>query len=173
MSYEIEQDKTMNYALLFGGIASVVFGLLLFTQTAATLSVIMLLIGLLWFIQGIAAILGIFIDKAEWGWKLFFGVIGMAAGWLVFKYPLAGSVAIPAVVALLLGVMGVIMGVGGLVDAFRGSGWGVGIMSAVVLVIGLLFIFNSVVSGQVLVWILALLLLIQGVVSLYYAFKYK
>jgi len=171
MAYETGQDKSMNYALLFGGIASLIFGLLLLTQTAAALSVIMLLIGLLWFIQGIAAILGIFIDKTEWGWKLFFGVIGMAAGWLVFKYPLAGGVAIPAVVALLFGVMGVIMGVGGLIDAFKGSGWGVGIISAIALVIGLLFIFNSVVSGQLLVFLFAILLLIQGGVSLYYAFK--
>ena len=168
-----EQDTSMNYALLFGGVASVLFGLLLFTQTAATLSLLMLLIGLLWFIQGIAAILGIFLDKAVWGWKLFFGVIGVAAGWLVFKYPLESGVVLPAIFAFLLGIFGVIMGIGGLIDAFKGGGWGVGVFGAIAILIGILFIFNSVISGQILVWLLALLLLIQGGVGIYYAFKYR
>ena len=171
MTYESGHDKSLNYALLFGGIASLVFGFLLFTQTGATLSLVMILIGILWFIQGIAALLGIFIDKSEWGWKLFFGVIGIAAGWIVFKNPIESTVVLPAVVALLLGVLGVIMGVGGIIDAFKGSGWGVGIMSLIVLVIGILFIFNSVVSGQILIFLFAILLIIQGGVSLYYAFK--
>ena len=163
----------MNYALLLGGVASVLFGLLLFTQTAATLSLLMLLIGLLWFIQGIAAIMGIFLDKTVWGWKLFSGVIGIAAGWLVFKYPLESSLVLPAVVAFLFGIFGVIIGIGGLIDAFRGGGWGVGIVGAIAILIGLLFIFNSVISGQILVWLLALLLVIQGGVAIFYAYKYR
>ena len=172
MSYA-EQDTSMNYALLLGGVASVLFGLLLFTQTAATLSLLMLLIGLLWFIQGIAAIMGIFLDKTVWGWKLFSGVIGIAAGWLVFKYPLESSLVLPAVVAFLFGIFGVIIGIGGLIDAFKGGGWGVGIVGAIAILIGLLFIFNSVISGQILVWLLALLLVIQGGVAIFYAYKYR
>lgn len=46
-------NKTDRYILLFGGIVSLVFGVLLFTQTTATLGLIMLLVGLSWFIQGI------------------------------------------------------------------------------------------------------------------------
>ena len=60
-------NKTERYILLFGGIISLVFGILLFTQTTATLGLIMLLVGLSWFIQGIVTLAGIFIDKAEWG----------------------------------------------------------------------------------------------------------
>ena len=172
MTYS-EQDHSLNYGMLFMGVASLVFGLLLFTQTQATLTILMLLIGILWFVQGLSALLGIFIDKSEWGWKLFFGVIGMAAGWLVFKMPVESSVAVPAIFAWLLGLFGIIMGIGALIGAFKGGGWGVGVLGVVVILIGLLFMFNSVVSGQILVWLLALLLLIQGVVSIYYAFKYR
>ena len=168
-----EQDRTMNYALLFGGIASLIFGLLLFTQTTAALAIIMLLIGLLWFIQGVFNLLSIFIDKSEWGWKLFGGVIGIAAGLLVLKNPIESTAVVPAVVALLMGVFGLIIGISGLIDAFKGGGWGIGVFGVVTLIIGLLFIFNSVVSGQVLVWLLALLLVIQGVVGIYYAYKYR
>ncbi len=168
-----QQDHTMNYAMLFGGITSLVFGLLLFTQTTAALAIIMLLIGLMWFIQGIFDLLSIFIDKAEWGWKLFGGAIGIAAGLLVLKNPIESTTAIPAIIAWLMGLFGILIGVTGLIDAFKGGGWGVGIFGAVAILIGLLFLFNSVVSGQVLVWLLALLLVIQGVVGIVYAFKYR
>ena len=72
-------NKSDRYILLFGGIISLVFGILLFTQPTASLAIIMLLIGLVWFIQGVVTLLGIFIDKSAWGWKLFGGVIGVAA----------------------------------------------------------------------------------------------
>jgi len=173
MTYSQQHDDSMSYGLLFIGIASLVLGLLLFTQTQATLTVLMLLIGILWFVQGIAALLDIFINKSEWGWKLFFGVIGIAAGWLVFKMPVESATVVPAIFAWLLGLFGIIMGIGALIGAFKGGGWGVGILGVIVILIGLLFMFNSVVSGQFLVWLLALLLLIEGVVSIYYAFKYK
>ena len=167
------EDRTMNYALLFGGIASLVFGLLLFTQTTAALALIMLLIGLMWFIQGIFNLLSTFLDKSEWGWKLFGGVIGIAAGLLVFQNPIESTAVVPAVIALLMGVFGLLIGISGLIDAFKGGGWGIGVFGVVAIIIGLLFIFNSVVSGQVLVWLLALLLVIQGVVGIYYAYKYR
>ena len=96
---------------------------------------------------------------------MFGGVIGIAAGLLVLKNPIESTAVVPAVVALLMGVFGLIIGISGLIDAFKGGGWGIGVFGVVTLIIGLLFIFNSVVSGQVLVWLLALLLVIQGVVT--------
>ena len=172
MTYS-QEDHSMNYALLFGGIASLVFGLLLFTQTTAALAIIMLLIGLMWFIQGIFEILRIFIDKSGWGWKLFGGVIGIAAGLLVLKNPIESTAVVPAIVAWLMGLFGIIIGITGLIDAFKGGGWGAGVFGVVAILIGLLFLFNSMVSGQVLVWLLALLLVVQGVVGIFYAYKYR
>ncbi len=168
-----EQENAMNYALLFAGIVSLVIGVLLFTQTTATLALIMLLIGLSWFIQGIFNVMSIFMDKSQWGWKLFGGVIGIAAGLLVLQNPITSTAVVPAAVALLMGVFGLLIGVSGLIEAFQGGGWGVGIFGVVAILIGLLFIFNSFVTGQALVWVLALLLVIQGVLGIYYAYKYR
>ena len=167
------KDETMNRALLFGGIASLVIGVLLLFQREFSLSVLMLLVGVLWFIQGLAAIMGIFIDKSGWGWKLFFGAVGIAAGLMVFRNPIESAAVVPAVAAFLMGVFGIIMGIGAIIGAFQGEGWGVGIFGVIAVVIGLLFIFNSVVSGQLLVWLFAILLIIQGAAGVYYAYKYK
>lgn len=161
--------KSDRYVLLFGGIISLVFGILLFTQTTASLAIIMLLIGLAWFIQGVVTLLGIFIDKSAWGWKLFGGVIGVAAGLLVLRNPMTSTEVVPAIVAILLGVFGVLIGISALIAAFQGEGWGVGIFGAISLVIGLLMMFNSLVSGEVLVWLVALLLVIQGGIGVFIA----
>jgi len=162
-------DKSDRNILLFGGIVSLVFGILLFTQTTATLAVIMLLVGLTWFIQGVVTLVAIFIDKQAWGWKLFGGIIGVAAGLLVLQNPIASTLAVPAVLSILLGIFGVLIGVSALIAAFQGEGWGVGIFGAVSLLIGLLLMFNSIVGGQALVWMTALLFVIQGGIGLYFA----
>ena len=164
-------NKTERYILLFGGIVSLIFGILLFTQTTATLALIMLLVGLSWFIQGIVTLAGIFIDKAEWGWKLFSGIIGLAAGLLVLRNPVESTVAIPAIYAILLGIFGLLIGVSALIAAFQGEGWGIGIFGAFSLVLGLAMMFNSVVGGAVLVWLTALLLVIQGAVGVFWSFS--
>jgi uncharacterized membrane protein HdeD (DUF308 family) len=166
----MDNNKSDRYFLLFGGIISGVLGILLFTRPGATLSVVMLFIGLTWFIQGIFSLLSIFIDKSEWGWKLFGGVIGIAAGLLVFANPVASTVAVPAVVAILLGIFGLLIGIAALIAAFQGEGWGAGIFGAVSIVLGLLLMFNSVVGGQVLVWVTALVLVIQGAIGVFMSF---
>jgi uncharacterized membrane protein HdeD (DUF308 family) len=164
-------NKNERYILLFGGIVSLVFGVLLFTQTTATLGLIMLLVGLSWFIQGIVTLASIFIDKADWGWKLFGGIIGLAAGLLVLRNPVESTVAIPAIYSILLGIFGVLIGISALIAAFQGEGWGVGIFGAFSLVIGLAMMFNSVVGGAVLVWLTALLLVLQGAVGVFWSFS--
>ncbi|MGD9091515.1 MAG: DUF308 domain-containing protein [Anaerolineales bacterium] len=166
----MDENKSDRYFLLFGGIISLVLGILLFARPTATLAVVMLLVGIAWFIQGIFSLLAIFIDKSEWGWKLFGGVIGIAAGLLVFQNPVASTVAVPAVVAILLGIFGVLIGISALVAAFQGEGWGVGIFGAISILLGLLLMFNSLVGGQVLIWLTALLLVIQGGIGVVMSF---
>jgi len=164
-------NKTDRYILLFGGIVSLIFGVLLFTQTTATLGLIMLLVGLAWFIQGIVTLASIFIDKSDWGWKLFGGIIGLAAGLLVLRNPVDSTVAIPAIYAILLGIFGVLIGITALIAGFQGEGWGVGIFGVFSLLIGLALMFNSVVGGAVLIWLTALLLVIQGAVGVFWSFS--
>jgi len=164
-------NKTERYILLFGGIISLVFGILLFTQTTATLGVIMLLVGLGWFIQGIITLASIFIDKAQWGWKVFSGIIGLAAGLVVLRNPVESTVVIPAIYSILLGIFGLLIGISALIAAFQGEGWGVGIFGLITLVIGLVLMFNSVVGGAALIWLTALLLVIQGAVGVFWSLK--
>ena len=160
-------NKDDRYILLFGGIISLIFGILLLTRPDASLALIMLLVGLGWFIQGIVTLLGIFIDRSSWGWKLFGGAIGIAAGLLVLQNPLLSTEVVPAVLALLMGIFGVLIGISSLIAVFQGGGWSAGIFGAISLVIGLLFVFNAYIASEVMIWLFAVLLLVQGGIGVF------
>ena len=169
---EIEYiDKVNSQALLLGGIASIIFGILLVSWPGATLSVVMLLVGLWWLIQGIAMIFGIFIDRSNWVWKLLGGIIGILAGILVLQHPLQAAVIVPATLALILGILGLSMGIIAIIAAFAGDGWGTGILGIISILIGLLFIFNAMVGGVVLVYATAFLMIVSGISGIYWAYK--
>ncbi len=103
METTIDEYNINNQALLLGGITSLIFGVLLLTWTGATLTVITLLIGLWWLIQGLFLILGIFQNRSQWIWKLLSGIIGVLAGILVLQHPLQSAIILPATLCSFLG----------------------------------------------------------------------
>ena len=64
-----------------------------------------------------------------------------------------------------------LIGISALIAAFQGEGWGVGIFGAFSLILGLALMFNAVVGGAVLIWLSALLLVIQGAVGVFWSFS--
>ncbi len=169
-----ESDLKLTKALfLMGGIVSLVFGVLLLTRTQQTIEVVMLLLGLWWLIQGIFNLFVIFVDKSQWGWKLLGGAFGILAGLLVLNFPLVGGAVYFSVTVIVLGVFGLLFGVSALIAAFQGGGWGAGIFGAVSVIIGLLFIFHSLATVQILLWIFAILLIVQGGLALAAGFMIK
>jgi uncharacterized membrane protein HdeD (DUF308 family) len=167
------ESKFTNYVLLLGGVFSIVFGLLLITRTQGTIEIIMLLMGLWWLIEGLFNLLSIFVDKAQWGWKLFGGIIGVIAGLLVLNFPLVGGAIYFSVMVIFLGILGLIFGVAFVIAAFQGAGWGSALLGGVSILIGLLLVFNSLTSAAILIFIFAILLIVQGIISLVIGFRYK
>jgi uncharacterized membrane protein HdeD (DUF308 family) len=164
-------DDINNQALLLGGITSLIFGVLLLTWTGATLTVITLLIGLWWLIQGLFLILGIFQNRSQWIWKLLSGIIGVLAGILVLQHPLQSAIILPATLVFILGIMGIVIGITSLIAAFGGEGWGIGAFGIISIIIGVTLATNVIVGAQFLLWITAGLLILEGVVAIYMAYK--
>ena len=156
--------------LLFGGITSLVLGIVLFTQIAASLAIVILLVGIVWFIQGLVSILSILYDHSRWRWKLFGGIVGIAAGVLVFANPVERAAVVPDVMVILLGILGVLIGISALVASSPGEWLGAGTFGAISLLLGLLLFFHPLVGGQDLVWIVAALLLVQGILGIFWSF---
>jgi len=112
-----------------------------------------------------------------WGWKLFIGVLGVFAGFLVvtnlFEHPIATTVGLASIFVWVMGIQGLIIGIVEIVQAFQGAGWGRGVLGFFTALIGLFLIFNPVVGGMALPLVIGIIMIVMGCFAIFMAFKLK
>jgi uncharacterized membrane protein HdeD (DUF308 family) len=173
MTTEAVPDRSINYAFLLGGLTAAIFGIILLVRQEEALGLLMVLLGLWWLIQGAFMVFSVFVDRTDMGWKLFIGVLGLAAGVWVLANPIASAEVLGSTIAIVLGAIGIIIGVASIFGSFRGGGFGALIFGIVSVLIGGLFVFNPLTTASVMVTVLAILLLVDGVAGMYLAIRYK
>ena len=161
------------WLVLIEGIALIVMGLLLLASPGMTTLILVQFIGIYWLVAGIFKIVSIFLDSSGWGWKLAGGILGILAGLIVLQHPLWSPLVIGNVLVIILGIQGIIVGVVGLIQAFKGAGWGSGILGVISILFGLLFLFNVWAFTFSLPWAIGLLALVGGVLAIVAAFRLK
>jgi uncharacterized membrane protein HdeD (DUF308 family) len=161
------------WLVLLEGIAALILGILLLTDTAATVAVVVQFLGFYWLIDGIFRLVSIFLDSRDWGWKLAGGVIGIIAGLYVIGHPLWSAIAVPATAAIVVGILGIVMGVIALVQSFRGAGWGSAILGVLGILFGLVIIANPLGSAVGLAWTLGFLGIFGGIAMIFMAFRMR
>jgi uncharacterized membrane protein HdeD (DUF308 family) len=158
------------WLLLLEGIAALIIGILLLTETGVTLYTIILFVGAYWFVTGIIDLVMMFVDHRQWGWKLFSGVIGIIAGLAVLRHPAWASVLIPTTLVWLLGFLGIVLGVASLVRSFMGGGWSAAILGVISILFGALLLFNTVAATNVLIYLVAIWAIIGGIFAIVASF---
>jgi uncharacterized membrane protein HdeD (DUF308 family) len=164
--------------LIMGILAFVVGAILLWAPAknkVETYQLLIAVLGFYWLIGGIVGIISIFVDHTAWGWKLFMGIISIIAGGYIVMYPVAAGVALPRIFVLILGLWALMQGIILLVMAFKGGGWGAGILGIVEIVFGLILMaeYGSLGSGLVMIWVAALWGVIGGVLMVIQAFRQR
>jgi uncharacterized membrane protein HdeD (DUF308 family) len=116
-----------------------------------------------------------FVDHTAWGWKLIMGLLSIVAGTVILRYPLISAVTVPAVIVLMLGIQGLIVGIIGLIMAFKGGGLGAGILGALSIVFGLILMANFTSPGMILtlVWVAGIFALVGGLFEIVHAFQQR
>ena len=168
------ETKQMPWWLvLMGGILNVIVGILLLTSPIKTTFTLVMVLGFYWIFAGIFTLVGMFIDHSGWGWKLFMGIISIMAGTLILRYPIMSALTIPTIMILFLGIQGIIVGILGLVMAFKGGGWGAGILGALSIVFGAIIMANYSAPGMVLtfIWVVGVFALVGGFFQIFRAFS--
>ena len=161
------------------GIAAVVVGAVMLWGTLETrVQTYVFLVkglGLYWLIWGILEIVYMFLDHTAWGWKLFMGVVSIIAGGSILMYPVAAAIALPQVFLLVLGVWALMEGVILLVMAFKGGGWGAGLLGVISIVLGLIMIGNygAPGAGLAMLWAGAIWAFIGGFALIFQAFRQR
>ena len=176
---QLETQQRHWWVLLIEGVAVFVIGaVMLWAPAKAKVDVwqiLVALLGLYWIISGILSFVGMFQDHTGWGWKLFMGLISVIAGAYILMYPVASALALPRIMVLVLGLWGIIQGIFFLVLAFKGGGWGMGILGAIGILFGFYLVINwtSPGIGLAFLWAASITALIGGILLVVQAFRQK
>lgn len=172
---DLETKQSPWWLILMGGILNIIVGVLLLTVPLKTVTLLVFALGIYWLITGIFILVGMFVDHTAWGWKLFMGVLSILAGIVIIRYPLISTLVVPALLILLLGIQGLIVGIISLVMAFKGGGWGAGILGAVSIIFGIILILNWNEPAWVvtLVWVAGIFALVAGVLQIFQGFRQR
>ncbi len=165
--------------LLIQGIAMVIIGAILLWAPAKdrieTYLLLVNLLGIYWIVAGVLDLVHMFTDHSAWGWKLFMGLISIAAGTYIVAYPVAAAVALPKIYVLFLGVWGLVQGTVALIMAFKGGGWGMGALGVIGIIFGGILIANYTAPGMglTLIWVAAIWALVGGFFMIVRAFQQR
>jgi predicted flap endonuclease-1-like 5' DNA nuclease len=104
---------------------------------------------------------------------LFAGILGIIAGILVIQHPLWSTAVAARSLIIVLGLFGILMGAVSVYQAFKGAGWGTGILGAVSVVLGLVLLGNAWEVSFALPWVLGILAIIGGIAAIFGAFRQR
>jgi uncharacterized membrane protein HdeD (DUF308 family) len=161
------------WLVLIEGILLIIVGILLLTRPLATWSSLVWVIGLYWFISGIFNLVKLFWDRSMWGWKIFAGIVGIIAGYFLITNPWGGTFVFSATVVLMLGLFGIFIGIANLIQAFRGAGWGTGILGVVSIILGIIILSNQQAFLLSLPWAIGILAIIGGIIAIFNSFRIR
>jgi len=161
------------WLVLIQGIAALIIGIFLLTQPAGTTLFLVQFLGIYWLVSGIFQIIGMFIDSTAWGWKLFSGILGILAGIAVINNPLYSTILVPTVLVFVLGIQGIIVGIVGLVQAFKGAGWGAGILGALSILFGIILLGSPFIAALALPWVAGIFAIVGGIAGIIAAFRMR
>ena len=164
--------------LLTGILALLVGGLMLWGTPQAKIQTyqgLIFILGFWWVVQGFFDIVAIFVDHTNWGWKLFMGIISIAAGSYILRYPLVSAIALPKILVLVMGIWGLMYGIMLLVMAFSGGGWGAGILGVLGIIFGIALMVNysSPGMGLAMLWTAAVFAVIGGIAMIFQGFRQR
>ncbi len=163
------------WVVLVEGIFALIFGILLITAPVSASLFLVTVLGFYWLIRGIFSIIEIFLPNrtTHWGWLLFMGILGIAAGMVVLRNLVGATLVVATFVVVFLAVDGLIMGILGLIRAFTGGGWGPGIMGILTIIIGIFLLINVFSAVQALPIVLGAFMIVGGIVAIFYSFRIR
>jgi len=162
----------MKWLIIIQGVAGILLGLMLLLAPGASTVILVQFLALYWLISGIIGLVSLVWDRTQWGWKVFGGILGIIAGMAVIKHPLYATVLVTSTLVIFMGILALAFGVMNLVRAFTaGGGWGLGLLGAVDILIGLVLVFNPLPASIALPVVLGAFILVGGIASIVMAWR--
>jgi uncharacterized membrane protein HdeD (DUF308 family) len=165
-------QSSIWWLFLLQGIAGIILGFLLITDTDTTMIVLVTFLGFYWLFMGVLSLVRMFVDRSvPWIWSLLIGIVGILAGIVVLRHPLLATIMVPTVIVIVLGIEGLVMGVLEIIASITGGGIGSFVMGVLYVLVGLLLLASPVAAALAVPLVFGVLLLIQGVALIVLAFR--
>jgi uncharacterized membrane protein HdeD (DUF308 family) len=166
--------KNAWWAMLIGGIASVIFGIMAFAWPKLTLLVLAIFFAASVFVDGVFSIVGAIRNRGEGSWwlVLLFGIVGVVAGGYAMFQPEAAALALLVLVATYAIVSGALLVATGwkLREEIRGE-WLLILAGILSVAFGALLIARPGAGLLSLVWLVAAWSVATGALRIAFAFK--
>ena len=169
-----QQQSSAWWIFLLQGIAAILLGLMLLTNPGATIVALTTFLGFYLLITGVLALVRVFADRStSWVWSLLSGIVGILAGVFVLNHPMLAAVTVPTLLIIILGFEALFMGLFEIIRGVRGGGAGAFILGVINVLIGLLLLGRPMAAALAVPFIFGILLLIEGVGLLIWAFRVR
>jgi len=172
----MEGKRTHYLAIVIKGIVALIFAMLAFFATGLTLEVLLLLVGIYFFVSGLFAVIGALMatDHRYWWMLLLEGIISMVIGMIVIVWPGISITAMIYLVAIWAILSGVFEVIAGLVAAWAApAGAFVSIAGVFTLLLGILFIVYPVATVNIIIWMLGIYALFTGLAYIIFGIRLK
>ena len=176
-----ENSNEFNSALwkLIGlrGITLLLVGLILLIFPTATLTVLVIIMGVYWLVDGIVTTYKSIQGRkvyAAWKWGIVTGVLGIIAGLVVLSSPALSTLLTTSFLVWFLGIAAIIYGLSGLITGFQlrkeiKGEWTMIIGGIFSIIFGIILISSPFISALVLIKTMGVIAIIGGITILFMA----
>lgn len=166
-------ERNTRWALVVGGVAAIIVGILLFLNPSFTAPLVLQALGVYFVVLGLIQVVrAIGRPDHVWGWRLAIGILAIIGGVVAFAQPV--GLAFVSVVVLYFGfaALAVLLAI---VEIFTGlsqpRSWGLVALGILQAILGLMMIIYPVTGTAIVLPVVALLIIAIGVVLLVGAFR--
>lgn len=160
---ELKVSQVPWWSVLLEGIIAIAIGIFLLYEPIATTILLIQFLAIFWLAEGIVAVIGALIFTKDGKWKLLSGILSIIAGVIILMYPIISPYVVFKFLVIFIGVLALVNGTVILASTLKGGEWGMGILGAVSIILGLLLLTNSLAGVLILPWIFGLFLIIGGI----------
>lgn len=158
--------QRVRWNFLMQGVFATVVGFGLFLFPATTVATIALVLGFFWFLRGLAMIITLFADRRNWGWKVFVGLFGIAAGVVAMTLPLYTATVFVVFAIYFIAIQALLTGVTELFYGLRDGSSSLAVLGGLSVLLGAALLIHPWIGAQILALTIGLLALFGGIFAI-------
>jgi uncharacterized membrane protein HdeD (DUF308 family) len=158
------------WLLLVYGILALIIGIMFVTTPGITTVLFLTFLGVFWLVGGLFHLFSLFVDRTNWGWKLFLAIINIIAGCLILSYPLYSTFFIIGFFTIFIGFWACFIGGAYIFRAFSTKDAGTGILGVISLIFGILILVYPMAAAISIPFIVGGFAILAGIASIVISF---